>query len=143
MQAILKSDAMTEFFTEYTSRCLQSQVYGEEMAEIGADDLNAAFSRGMDECLDKGIVTMDKGERAMFAPDCADGAADNSAAAHVYYVRLPKACADAFPAAKVLADDGENLRILTEKVSVQKMHEGAAALRKAGNAVFFAAAREA
>ena len=66
MQAILKSDAMTAFFTEYTSRCLQSQVYGEEMEELGADDLNAAFSAGMDECLEKGLVTMDQGERAMF-----------------------------------------------------------------------------
>ena len=66
MQAILKSDAMTEFFTEYTAKCLQSQIYGEEMGEIGSDDLNMAFSRGMDECLDKGTVTMDKGERAMF-----------------------------------------------------------------------------
>ena len=66
MQAILKSDAMTEYFTEYTARCLQSQVYGEEMEELGSDDLNAAFSRGMDECIANGTVTMDKGERAMF-----------------------------------------------------------------------------
>ena len=44
---------------------------------------------------------------------------------------------------EVLADDGEELRILTEKLSVQKMHESASALRKAGHAVFFAAVREA
>lgn len=66
MQAILKSDAMTDFFTAYTARCLQSQVYGEEMEEIGTDNLNAAFSEGMDECLEKGIIVMDQGERAMF-----------------------------------------------------------------------------
>lgn len=66
MQAILKSDAMTDFFTAYTARCLQSQVYGEEMEEIGTDDLNAAFSEGMDECLEKGVIVMDQGERAMF-----------------------------------------------------------------------------
>lgn len=66
MQAILKSDAMTEFFTAYTARSLQSQIYGEDMEEIGSDDLNAAFSRGMDECLEKGTISMDKGERAMF-----------------------------------------------------------------------------
>ena len=66
MQAILKSDAMTEFFTAYTALCLQSQIYGEEMEEIGTDDLNAAFSQGMDECLEKGSISMDKGERAMF-----------------------------------------------------------------------------
>lgn len=66
MQAILKSDAMTEFFTAYTALCLQSQIYGEEMEEIGTDDLNAAFSQGMDECLEKGSISMDKGERIMF-----------------------------------------------------------------------------
>ena len=83
------------------------------------------------------------GEAAMFPADCVDGSADNSAAAHAYYVRLPKACGDLFPAAKVLADDGKELRILTEEISVQKMHESAAALRKAGRAIFFAAVREA
>lgn len=66
MQAILKSDAMTDFFTEYTARSLQSQVYGSEMEEIGSDDLNAAFSRGMDECLANGTVRMDEGERMIF-----------------------------------------------------------------------------
>lgn len=66
MQAILKSDAMTEFFTEYTAQCLQNEIYGGETEEIGSDDLNMAFSKGMDECLDNGTVTMDKGERAIF-----------------------------------------------------------------------------
>ena len=83
------------------------------------------------------------GEAAMFPADCVDGSADNSAAKHAYYVRLPKACGDLFPAAEILADNGEELRILTEEISVQKMHESAAALRKAGHAVFFAAVREA
>ena len=66
MQAILKSDAMTDFFTEYTARSLQSQVYGTELDEIGSDALNEAFSRGMDECLANGTVTMDEGERMIF-----------------------------------------------------------------------------
>lgn len=66
MQAILKSDAMTEFFTAYTAQCLQSQVYGGEMEEIGSDDLNAAFSRGMDECIENGTISMNQGERALF-----------------------------------------------------------------------------
>lgn len=66
MQAILKSDAMTEFFAAYTARNFQSQIYGGKTEEIGTDDLNAAFSRGTDECLEKGIISMDKGERAMF-----------------------------------------------------------------------------
>ena len=66
MQTVLKSDAMTAFFTEYTARCLQSQVYGEEMEEIGSDDLNMAFSQGMDECLANGTIPMNEGERKMF-----------------------------------------------------------------------------
>ena len=66
MQTVLKSDAMTAFFTEYTARCLQSQVYGEEMEEIGSDDLNMAFSQGMDECLANGTISMNEGERKMF-----------------------------------------------------------------------------
>lgn len=84
-----------------------------------------------------------QGESAMFSADCVDGTADNSAAGHAYYVRLPKACESTFAAAKVFADDGETIRILTEEISVQKMHESAAALRKAGQPVFFAAVREA
>lgn len=66
MQSVLKSDAMTAFFTEYTARCLQSQVYGEEMEEIGSDDLNMAFSQGVDECLANGTISMNEGERKMF-----------------------------------------------------------------------------
>ena len=84
-----------------------------------------------------------EGEAAMFPADCVDGSADNSSAAHAYYARLPKACAAALPAAKVLAEDGETLRILTEEISVQKMHACASALRKDGHPVFFAAVREA
>ena len=66
MQTVLKSDAMTDFFTVYTARCLQSQIYGEEMEEVGADDLNMAFSRGMDECIEDGSIDMGEGERKLF-----------------------------------------------------------------------------
>lgn len=66
MQTILKSDAMTDFFTEYTAGALQSQVYGVQYDEIGSDDLNIAFSRGTDECLEKGSISMDEGERMIF-----------------------------------------------------------------------------
>ena len=82
------------------------------------------------------------GEAAMFPSDCVDGSADNSAASHAYYVRLPKSCADVVPVKEVLAEDGDVIRVLTEAVSVQKMHETAVELRKANNAVFFAAVRE-
>lgn len=66
MQTILKSDAMTDFFTEYTAKALQSQVYGIECEEIGSDDLNIAFSRGADECIAKGSISMSGTERLIF-----------------------------------------------------------------------------
>lgn len=83
------------------------------------------------------------GESAMFPAVCNNGSADNRAACHCYYARLPKACAAALPAAKVLSDDGDVLRILTEEISVQSMHETVSRLRSEQHAVFFAAVREA
>jgi hypothetical protein len=93
MQTVLKSDAMTAFFTEYTARCLQSQVYGEEMEEIGSDDLNMAFSQGMDECLANGTISMNEGERKMF--DAALNAAMPNLTKGVNYV-LSQMDLDAF-----------------------------------------------
>lgn len=66
MQTILKSDAMTDFFAAYTASCLQSQIYDEDYPEIGSDDLNAAFSRGIDECVANGSISMDDFERKLF-----------------------------------------------------------------------------
>lgn len=66
MQTVLKSEAMTDFFSEYTARSLQSQIYEEQMEEIGSDDLNAAFSKGMDECIANGSISMNTGERLLF-----------------------------------------------------------------------------
>ena len=84
-----------------------------------------------------------QGESAMFPPDVANGAADNSSESHVYYVRLPKVTADKLPVRQLLSEEDGVLRVLTEELSVLSMHETAAALRKAGSAVFFAAVREA
>ncbi len=83
------------------------------------------------------------GEAAMFPAGCVNGSADNSAEAHAYYVRLPKDCAGALPAAKVLCEDGERTAVLTEPLSVKKMHALASELRAQGRPVFFAAVREA
>ena len=79
-----------------------------------------------------------RGESAMFSARCAEGAVDNSAAAHCYYVRLPVACAGEFAAGSVELE-GETARLVTEPMSVQAMHETAARLRAAGVSLFFAA----
>ena len=81
------------------------------------------------------------GESAMFPAGCVNGAADNSAEVHEYYVRLPKAAVHSLPVAAVLSDDGETLRFRTGEVSVKTMHETAASLRAEHHAVFFAACR--
>ena len=83
-----------------------------------------------------------EGESAMFPADVCNGAADNAAESHAYYVRLPSACRDRLPAAKVLSDEGGVLRLLTDKMSVAAMHAAAKALRAGGSGVFFAALRE-
>lgn len=89
-----------------------------------------------------------QGEWAMFPADVKNGAAENASASNVYYLRLPKAAGAALqelPVREVLADDGAAgvLRVLTEKVSVAKMHAFAKSLRAEGHGVFFAAVREA
>ena len=84
-----------------------------------------------------------QGECAMFPAGVANGAADNSAESHCYYIRLPQAVSKALPVRQVLADENGVFRALTEKISVQLMHETAAALRADGYGVFFAALREA
>ena len=84
-----------------------------------------------------------QGECAMFPPEVANGAANNSREFHVYYVRLPKEAAGTLPLQEVLAEDDDLVRALTEKISVKQMHEAVAALRTEGSSVFFAALREA
>ena len=79
-----------------------------------------------------------RGERAMFSASVAEGCADNSGCVRRYYVRLPKDCGDVLPAASLEAC-GDLVRLTTEPVSVQRMHETAAALRAQGKSLFFAA----
>ncbi|MBQ9332424.1 MAG: homoserine dehydrogenase [Oscillospiraceae bacterium] len=83
-----------------------------------------------------------EGETAMFPADVCNGAADNAAESHAYYVRLPSACRGRLPAAKVLSDADGVLRLITDKMSVAAMHAAAKALRAEGCGVFFAALRE-
>ena len=83
-----------------------------------------------------------EGENSMFPTDVKNGAADNAAESHAYYVRMPSVCKNRLPAVKVLSDESGVLRLVTEKISVAAMHETVKALRAEGNAVFFAALRE-
>lgn len=81
------------------------------------------------------------GHKAMLRDSCQRVAADNSAACHAYYVRLPESMAGELPCASVEVEDG-TARVVTEIISVSRMHEAAAKLRQAGGEVFFAAIRQ-
>ena len=83
-----------------------------------------------------------EGETVMFPADVCNGAADNAAESHAYYVRLPSACRGRLPAAEVLSDTDGVLRLITEGMSVAAIHAAAKALLAEGCGVFFAALRE-
>lgn len=82
-----------------------------------------------------------RGERYMFSVDCKEGAADNSASAHRYYVRVPAALAESFPSESA-EKDGDTVRLVTAPLSVSDMHARAKALREQGASLFFAALRD-
>ena len=78
------------------------------------------------------------GSMEMLRPGCVKVQADNSACVHPYYVRAAAARADAFDFEKCWAD-GENVRGVTEPLSVPAMHALAEEIRKEGGGLFFAA----
>lgn len=81
------------------------------------------------------------GRRQMMLPSCERVSADNSACLHSYYVRLPQDKADCLPI-REKSDSGEVCVVITEPISVEKMHALAAELRKDGAELFFAAISE-
>ena len=83
------------------------------------------------------ISCIEHGLTHMLRESCHSAAADNSSCAHSYYVRLPERFAAELPARDIAACDGV-ARIITEKLSVEKMHTLAAKLRQAGAELFFA-----
>lgn len=81
------------------------------------------------------------GHKGMLTDGCVRCEADNSAACHAYYVRLPESMTGELPCASLEADEGV-ARVVTEIISVRQMHGAAEKIRKAGGEIFFAAIRE-
>jgi homoserine dehydrogenase len=79
-----------------------------------------------------------KGRLYMFSESCHEGAADNSACSHCYYVRLPSGLAGCFESKSYSETDGQT-ELITRPMSVKAMHELAASLRAEGAEIFFAA----
>lgn len=87
------------------------------------------------------ISCIEGGLYHMLSDGCRRVAADNSQCMQRYYVRLPEAYAELIPAAERHICGGE-ARLITDEISVLKMHELAKALRKEGAGLFFGALGE-
>lgn len=61
----MKTEAMTDFFSEYISSAVRSELYGEEYQEIANDELLRAFTAGMDQLNQSGAVSINPVEEAM------------------------------------------------------------------------------
>lgn len=80
VKAVLQTDAMTDFFTDYIDNAIRHEIYGGDYAEVADDELIAAFNKGIEEVNDSGsmVITDIDGEmikRAMQAeaPDLTAG----------------------------------------------------------------------
>ena len=78
------------------------------------------------------------GKDHMLTAACRRVEADNSAACHGYYLRLPESLAGTFEAESAEAEDGV-ARLISKPYPVAEMHEKVRALRAQGAKVFFAA----
>lgn len=58
VSTVMKTEAMTSFFTGYMTNAMRSVVYGETYEEIADDELMAAFSAGVDELNVKGALNI-------------------------------------------------------------------------------------
>lgn len=66
MEAVMGTEAMTDFFTEYVSQGIQSVIYGKECEEIATDELLRSFAKGIGQVNDEGKLTIGPGEQALF-----------------------------------------------------------------------------
>ena len=84
------------------------------------------------------------GARRMLPEGTVRAAADNGSEKHRYYLRLPEAFAELFPAAEPAENSGADgsLRLLTKPVPVNGMHARAARIREKGGCISFAALEE-
>lgn len=77
------------------------------------------------------------GQRVMLHENCKAVSADNSGCICSYYVRLPALFAERLPLISQ-EREGDIIRGISEKLSVQEMHETVGKIRQEGASVFFA-----
>ncbi|MDO4545077.1 MAG: hypothetical protein Q4C25_02875 [Bacillota bacterium] len=56
VKQIMKTDAMTDFFTQYMIQAINAEVYGTAYEEVANDELMTAFSQGIEEVKNRGTT---------------------------------------------------------------------------------------
>ncbi|HIU26110.1 MAG TPA: hypothetical protein IAC50_06440 [Candidatus Copromorpha excrementigallinarum] len=54
VMSVMRTDAMTDFFTDYVEAAIDHEIYGNPYTEIGTDQLMNAFTRGVEEVNSEG-----------------------------------------------------------------------------------------
>lgn len=88
------------------------------------------------------LLGIREGARRMLPEGTVKVKADNGGSRKQYFVRITKDLAAHFPQAEVLAESGEELRLLTGNMTVGGMHALAAEIREKGGRIAFAAPAE-
>lgn len=78
------------------------------------------------------------GSRSMMKSGCVSAQADNSTAKHNYYIRVSAKMAHIFDIKQIFGSDNE-MRFISQPISVSDMHRIAKELRSQGEKIFFAA----
>jgi len=81
------------------------------------------------------------GSRSMMKSGCVSSQADNSTAKHNYYIRVSAKMAHIFDIKQIFGSDNE-MRFISQPISVSDMHRIAKELRSQGEKIFFAAISE-
>lgn len=62
-EAVMKTEAMEEFFADYIDNAVKHEIYGQEYNEVSTDELMAAFNKGIKQAEKSGAVMLTDTEK--------------------------------------------------------------------------------
>lgn len=77
--AIMKTEAMTDFLTDFAEAAIDHQIYGKAYREIGTDQLMGAFTRGVEEINSEGRISISPLEEELMKQELLKEAPDVTA----------------------------------------------------------------
>lgn len=82
-EAVMKTEAMEDFFADYIDNAVKHEIYGDEYSEVSTDELMAAFNQGLKQAEKSGNVMLTDNEKDLVkqtmlkqAPDMTSGLND-------------------------------------------------------------------